>query len=126
MHVNTRYNVRAFVFLWVYGARMNRDWFPRLLAVIEKDPRSKRKLSQDAGLGDNFVQQMIKNGKQPGAENLQALLDTLGYTKMIYVLTGIELLDEDEGAIRALLSLPAATRQKAKDLFLAIEREGDA
>lgn len=101
---------------------MNKDWFPRLLAVIEQDPRSKRQLSKDAGLGDNFVQQMIKNRKQPGAENLQAILDALGYAKMIYVLTGIEVRDEDGDAIRALLSLSPAARQKATDLFLEIER----
>lgn len=101
---------------------MNKDWFPRLLEVIAKDPRSMRKLSKAAGLGENFIQQMIKNRKQPGAENLQAILDLLGYTQMIYVLTGIEVGEEDEGAIRALLSLSPAARQRAKDLFLEIER----
>lgn len=105
---------------------MDTNWFPRLLEVIDRDPRSKRQLSKDAGLGDNFVQQMIKNGKQPGAENLQALLDALGYTHMIYILTGIQIGPEDEEAVKTLLSLTPALRQKATELFQQVEAEGDA
>ena len=105
---------------------MDTNWFPRLLEVIAADPRSKRQLSKDAGLGDNYVQQMIKNGKQPGAENLQSLLDALGYSQMIYILTGIQIAPEDEAAVKALLSLKPATRRKATELFLQVEAEGDA
>lgn len=103
---------------------MNTEWFPRLLAVIDKDPRSKRQLSKDAKLGANYVQQMIKDGKQPGAENLQALLDALGYSKMIYVLTGIEIEEEDEPIIKTLLSQSRQTRQRVTDLLLSIKAEG--
>lgn len=105
---------------------MDKNWFPRLVTAIDADPRSKRKLSLDAGLGPNFVQQMITNGKQPGADKLQALLDVLGYSQMIYILTGIEMTEEDEEAVKAILSLPPALRQRAKDLFLEIEGEGGA
>ncbi len=105
---------------------MDKNWFPRLIEVIDADPRSKRQLSKDAGLGENFVQQMIKNGKQPGAENLQSLLDALGYAQMIYILTGIQIGPEDEEAVKALLSLKPATRQKATELFLQVEAEGGA
>lgn len=105
---------------------MDTNWFPRLLEVIEKDGRSKRQLSKDAKLGTNFVQQMIKERKQPGAENLQALLDVLGYTQMIYILTGIRVEPEDEGYLKVLLSLKPATRQKATALFLEVEGEGGA
>lgn len=105
--------------------RMDTNWFPRLLAVIDADPRSKRRLSLDAGLGANFVQQMITDKKQPGADKLQSLLDALGYTQTIYILTGIEMRPEDEDAIRALLDLSPGLRQKAKALFLEIEAKGD-
>lgn len=100
---------------------MDKNWFPRLLAAIEADPRSKRKLSLDAGLGPNFVQQMIADKKQPGADKLQALLDALGYTQMIYILTGIEMTEKDEEAVKAILGLSPSLRQRAKELFLEIK-----
>lgn len=105
---------------------MDTNWFPRLVEVIEADPRSKRQLSKDADLGDNFVQQMIKNKKQPGAENLQAILGVLGYSKMIYVLTGIQMTEADEDAVKAILGLPPALRQRAKELFLEIKAADEA
>ena len=105
---------------------MNSNWFPRLLDAIREDGRSMRKLSIDAGLGSNFVQQMVTNGKQPGAENLQRLLDALGYSKMIYILTGISFSEADAASVRCLLDLPPETRRKATELFRTIAQEGDA
>lgn len=104
---------------------MDDNWFPRLLQALKDDPRSMRKISMDAGLGPNFVQQMISDGKQPGVDKLAKLLDALGYTKMIYILTGISFTEADAAAVRLLLGLPPETRQKATDLFRTIAGEGD-
>lgn len=94
---------------------MNDDWFPRLLAAIEADGRSKRAISMAAGLGPNFVQQMIKDGKTPGADKLLSILGALGAARTFYVLTGINMSPEDEDLFREFLSLPSELRQKLLD-----------
>lgn len=91
---------------------MNEDWFPRLLAAIDSDGRSKRAISMAAGLGPNFVQQMSKDGKVPGADKLLAILNALGTARTFYVLTGIEMRAEDEEMFREFLSLPVEMREK--------------
>lgn len=67
---------------------MTDGWFDRLKEAIEVSGISKKRLSKAAGRGQNFVQQMLKDGKQPGIENLSGLLEALGQEATIYVLTG--------------------------------------
>ena len=105
---------------------MDKNWFTRLATAIEADTRSKRDISLAAKLGPNYVQQMLKNGKQPTVENLMSLLEVLGYAKMFFVLTGVEFDDEDEEFIRVAMSFPPGLRRKLKGLLLEVEAEVSA
>lgn len=104
---------------------MDDNWFPRLIEAIEADPRSKRAISQAAGLGPNFVQQMIKNGKEPGAANLQALVRVLGTVKMFYIMTGIEVSPEDEDFLRSALAAPPRLRTRIQHLLEEVSSADD-
>ena len=99
---------------------MDDNWYPRLIAAIEADGRSKREISTAAGFGPNFVQQMIKDGKQPSATKLQALLKALGTSQMFYVLTGIMVSKEDEAFLTVALDAPPGVKAKMRDLMLEL------
>ena len=104
---------------------MDKNWFPRLVEVIEADKRSKRDISLAAKFGPNYVQQMIKNGKQPTMDNFLDLLDVLGLAHTFYILTGIEFGPEDEEFLRIALAMPPRIREKLKHLLLEVESEPD-
>ena len=97
---------------------MDDNWYPRLVAAIEADGRSKREISIAAGFGPNFVQQMIKEGKQPGAAKLQNLLKALGPPQMFYILTGIQVTREDEEFLKVALSASPRVKARMRDLML--------
>lgn len=103
---------------------MDDNWYPRLVAAIEADGRSKRQISEAAGFGPNFVQQMIKQGKVPSADKLQGLLRALGTHQMFYVLTGIEVRPEDEAFLRIALAAPQKVRDRMRDLMLELLEDG--
>jgi hypothetical protein len=90
---------------------MNEDWFPRLVDAIRADGRSMRDISAAAGLGANFIQQMLK---------VFAILDALGTARTFYVLTGIEMTPSDEPIIREMLTLSPDQRQKMMDLIASM------
>lgn len=91
---------------------MNEDWLDRLVDLIKADGRGMKPLSRAAGLGENFIQQMIKDRKVPSIEKLMAILDVLGGTSAIYVLTGFKLSSEDLEIIK-LFSNSDERRKKA-------------
>lgn len=99
---------------------MENGWFNRLLEVVAGDPRSMKTLSESCGFGRNYVQQMVRNGKEPGAGHLAALLDQLGPRAALYVFTGLDLSDEDREFLAALGRMTPGLRQKAVDLFSEI------
>ncbi|WP_198167892.1 helix-turn-helix transcriptional regulator [Ketogulonicigenium robustum] len=57
---------------------MENTWFNRLEEAIRSDDRSMREISLAAGKGPNYVQQLLKNKKHPGAGNLTKLIEILG------------------------------------------------
>lgn len=104
---------------------MDSNWYPRLVAAIEADGRSKREISEAAGFGPNYVQQMIKDGKEPTASKLQSLLAALGTHQMFYVLTGIEVSQDDEAFLRIVLQSPPRVRARMRDLMLELLEGGE-
>lgn len=98
---------------------MDNSWYPRLLEAIERDPRSRTAISIAAGLGPNYLQQMIKDGKEPGANKLERLLAALGTASTFYIMTGIEAGPEDEEFLRVVLSAPPAMRKHLQALIEA-------
>ena len=74
---------------------MSDKWLDRLHETLQDNPKSLRAISKAAGCGPNYLQQMLRNGKEPGADRLARILDVLGREKSLYVLTGIDISKED-------------------------------
>lgn len=97
---------------------MARDWRERLKERVEADERSMRAISVAAGHGPNFIQQLLKDGKEPGFQKLVDLLSVLGPDAAVYVTTGIRLGTEDQ--LRATLTangLPANELETILDII---------
>lgn len=97
---------------------MARDWRERLKERVEADERSMRAISMAAGHGPNFIQQLLKDGKEPGFQKLVDLLSVLGPDAAVYVTTGIRLGTEDQ--LRATLTangLPANELATVMDII---------
>lgn len=92
---------------------MKNIWLERLIELVEKDQRSFRELSKAAGCGPNFVQQLIKDRKDPRASQLERLLQALGPGADLYVLTGLQLSNMDLEFLKTVSSLDADGRRAA-------------
>jgi transcriptional regulator with XRE-family HTH domain len=57
---------------------MPEDWFDRLKQVIADDGRTQRVISIAAGMGPNYVQQMLKKDQPPKLNTLERLMEVLG------------------------------------------------
>lgn len=98
---------------------MESEWFKRLKEVIESDPRGMRRLSLDAGFGPNYVQQMLKDGKEPRVGSLVKLLAAINVSRIYFVLTGTDITDEDRAFLASVGSLDPVLRSHAEALLLA-------
>lgn len=96
---------------------MENEWRQRLISAIEEDPRSPRAISIDAGLGPNFLGQMMARGTSPSTSAVVALCETLGIS-LTYLFTGAEMSPEDEELLRLSGNLPEDRRK----LLLAMAR----
>lgn len=75
---------------------MSNDWRTRLQEVIKRDGRSLRAItSATEGVGENYVQQVLKDEKDPGFTRLAKVLATLGPEATVYVTSGM-ILDPEE------------------------------
>lgn len=54
------------------------DWFERLKEAIADDGRAAKTISLAAGLGQNFIQQMLAKNQRPKLSTLDKLLEVLG------------------------------------------------
>ena len=104
---------------------MNEDWITRLRECVERDGRSMRKLSVEAGLGPNFLQQLFSTRKDPGFGKLARLLNVLGSDAPHYVVSGIRMDREEAEMLRLLRALPEpALRDTARILLALADRSG--
>ena len=99
---------------------MDKRWINRLVERIESDGRSYNEISAQAGLGRNFIQQMIKYKKEPGADKLSRILNVLGDDASFYVILGVSISKEDIQFLQLFSSLPRQTRNAALDMFRTI------
>lgn len=82
---------------------MSDDWRDRLREVIKEDGRSLRAISAAAeGVGENYLQQMLKDEKDPTFPRLARVLSVLGPDATVYVTSGIRLGAPDQ--LRSILS----------------------
>jgi len=103
---------------------MKTEWFDRFVEAVEADPRSLAEISRQAGLGQNYVQQLIKNRKDPGVAKLIAVLDVLGSASILYVVAGIRMSSDDEAFLQAALSLEDPIKEQARAFFETLKASG--
>lgn len=104
---------------------MEKHWLQRLLAAISEDGRSMRAISAAAGCGPNFVQQLVATGREPGADHLARILDTLGRDAALYVMTGVKITEADLEFIRLLEVLSPESRADAVRFFRSLQSGAD-
>ncbi len=115
--VNTRQNVpEAFNCRDILPA-MRVGWLNRLIEAINADGRDYKAISLAARCGQNYVQQMIKEGKEPGTERFVRLLGALGRVPSLYVILGADLTPEDEELMALVATLSPEQKQAAIQFF---------
>lgn len=100
---------------------MKPGWIDRLKMAIAADGRSSRAISTAAGLGTNFVQQMLKNGKEPGMDHLIRLLSALGDDAALYVMTGLRATRADLDFLEAVQAAPEGLRENVLGILLSAQ-----
>nr|RDS93963.1 transcriptional regulator [Cereibacter sphaeroides f. sp. denitrificans] len=93
---------------------MESGWLKRLFEAIEADGRSLREISLKAKCGPNYLQQVTKDGKEPGGDRLARILDVLGRDAAFYVWTGTKLTEEDLEFLRILAGFDPEMKSEAK------------
>lgn len=97
------------------------DWLQRLEKAIQDDGRSMRAISTAAKCGPNFVQQMLRDSKEPGADKLARILDTLGSDAALYVMTGIHMTEQDREFLRIITNLSGPLKADAMAFFRSLQ-----
>lgn len=94
---------------------MDDRWFDRLIEAVKRDGRDMKAISKAAKLGENYVQQMVKDGKKPKINTLVRLLQALGRADTLYIITGTEF----SAADRRLLEVAAQLDDDGKQALIA-------
>jgi transcriptional regulator with XRE-family HTH domain len=97
---------------------MATDWRSRFIKAVEADGRTARAISKAAGLGPNYLTQMLSRGTAPSTPALVALCDVLGVS-LTYIFTGAEMSPEEE----ELLRLSAELTDEQKKLLIELARQ---
>lgn len=90
---------------------MTDDWLGRIGGAIERDGRSKRAISKAAGLGVNFVTELLKGEKTPGIDSIARLCAELNVS-LPWVLTGVDM-TPDAVEMLSILSRLSSDQQSA-------------
>lgn len=80
-------------------------WLDRLRDAVKADGRSLRDVSLSAGLGPNYLSELLGKDKEPGINKLERLCRELNVS-LAYVLTGLQVTPEDEEKLALLAELP--------------------
>lgn len=99
---------------------MDNGWFDRLVDAIVRDGRDMKAISLAAGLGQNYVQQMVKDRKKPKIDTLVRLLNELGRADTLWIITGQEFTDEDRQLLEVAASLEDDGKRKLIEAFAAL------
>lgn len=83
---------------------MTDAWLSRIGGAIERDGRSKRAISMAAGLGVNFVSDLLKGEKTPGIDSLRRLCVELKVS-LPWVLTGVDMTPDAQEMLAILSQL---------------------
>lgn len=77
-------------------------------------------ISLAAGLGENYVQQLVKDRKKPRIDSFVKLLEALGRTDAIYIITGNANLELDDRLYRAFEELDDPGKEALIAAFVAL------
>lgn len=92
-------------------------WRDRLIEAINKDGRSHRSLSLEAGLGPNYVNQLLApNSRGPTASALIKLLAALKVSPT-YIISGSAITPEHEELLYLVSRMSPASRSKLVDFL---------
>lgn len=94
----------------------DREWRVRLLQAIADDGRSARKIGILAGVGGNYVRQMINEGKQPSFDIVVRLCEVLDIS-VTYIVSGAKMSRYEEEVL-AILTRMDDQQRKALQAFL--------
>jgi transcriptional regulator with XRE-family HTH domain len=97
---------------------MEDGWRNRLREMIDADGRSKRAISQAVGFGENYVQQVMKDEKDPSFTRLAKLLSELGPRATVYVISGA--LGDPQAQLRSALLAYGIDRDELPAVMKAI------
>ena len=100
---------------------MKEAWFERFLEAVQADPRGMRRISLDANCGVNYVQQLVKDRKEPTIGRFVRVLDVLGPATTMYVITGLDVKPEDEAFLRQVLAMTPETRRQFSAFLDSLE-----
>lgn len=105
---------------------MNSTWTDRLRQAVEEDGRSKRRISLDAGLGPNYIEQTFSRGSSPVQEKLAAILDVLGQEASLFVYTGVRADAQTIQLLNLLSEAPEDLRHSTLELLKNLARKQQA
>ena len=74
---------------------MKDDWFERLLTSINEDGRPYKRISEDAGLGRNYVSQMVRERKRPNGDSILRIIKVLPGASTAEIFLGLEISDQN-------------------------------
>lgn len=100
---------------------MLEDWYPRFAKAIKDDGRVMKEISEAAGCGPNYVQQILKDGKRPGVDRFVRILQVLGPGPAMFILTGHEKTSEDDEFILAVASLDPQLKAEARRFLRVLQ-----
>lgn len=101
---------------------MDDRWFDRLIEAVKRDGRDMKRISLSAGLGENYVQQMIRDSKKPKIDTLVKLLQELGRADTLYIVTGTQFTDADRRLLEVAAALDEGGKQALISAFAAIAK----
>lgn len=84
---------------------MSEGWLERLRGAVQKDGRPLRAISKAAGLGPNYLGELLNKGKVPGIDKLLRLCSELEISAT-WVLTGTKVSPDSEEMLSILATLP--------------------
>jgi hypothetical protein len=102
------------------------NWRARFREALEKDGRSERRLSTDAGFGHAFVSGMLDRDdpREPSVANLQRLCKELKVS-FAWITTGLEVTPEVEELMAIMTKLPDGDRETLLRLSRSMQRAAD-
>ncbi len=95
----------------------------RLRTALDADPRADRRICEDANIGPNYIRGIYQEGKAPSVEYLMKILGQLGPAATIFVLTGMELDEQDLELLKIIPKVPADTKGLAVELLRKMQSD---